>query len=305
TKKETEEKSEEKRLEDVSTVRDFLEVFTEDLPGLPHMRQVEFQIDLVPSSAHVARAPYRLAPSELQELSTQLQELSDKGFIRPSSLPWGAPVLFVKKKDGSFWMCINYHKLNKLTVKNRYPLLRIDDLFDQLQGSRVYSKIDLRSGYHQLRVREEDIPKTAFKIRYSHYDEEEHAEHLKSILELLKKEELYAKVSKCEFWLSKPMTKLTQKNVKFDWSEKAEAIFQLLKQKLCSAPILALPEGSENFVVYCDASRKGVGRSFDAKGENTQVEAIKEENYGTKDLCGMIKKLEPHADGTLCLRNRS
>ncbi|GKE85145.1 hypothetical protein Tco_1558887 [Tanacetum coccineum] len=183
--KETEDKLKEKRLEDVPTVRDFLEVFPEDLPGLPPTRQLKFQIDLVPSAAPVTRAPYRLAPSELQELSTELQELSDKGFIRPSSSPWGAPVLFVKKKDGSFRMCIDYFELNKLTVKNRYPLPRIDDLFDLLKGSRVYSKIDLRSGYHQLRSKEE------------------HAEHLKLISELLKKEELYAKFSKCDFWLSK------------------------------------------------------------------------------------------------------
>ncbi|GJT12163.1 putative reverse transcriptase domain-containing protein, partial [Tanacetum coccineum] len=132
TKKETEDKSKVKRLEDVLTVRDFPEVFPEDFPGLPPIRQVEFQIDLVPGAAPVARAPYRLAPSELQELSTQLQELSDKGFIRPSSSPWGAPLLFVKKKDGSFRMCIDYRELNKLTVKNRYPLPRINDLFDQL-----------------------------------------------------------------------------------------------------------------------------------------------------------------------------
>ncbi|GKC13031.1 putative reverse transcriptase domain-containing protein [Tanacetum coccineum] len=170
TKKETEDESEEKRLEDVPTIRDFPEVFPEDLPGLPPSRQVEFQIDLVPGVAPVARAPYRLAPTELQELSTQLQELSDKGFIRPSSSPWGAPVLFVKKKDGSFRMCIDYCELNKLTVKNRYPLPRIDDLFDQLQGSRVYSKIDLRSGYHQLRVRGEYILKIAFRTRYGHYE---------------------------------------------------------------------------------------------------------------------------------------
>ena len=182
----------------------------------------------------------------MKELSEQLQELTDRGFIRPSTSPWGAPVLFVKKKDGSMRMCIDYRGLNKLTIKNRYPLPRIDDLFDQLQGSSVYSKIDLQSGYHQLRVREEDIPKTAFRTRYGHYEfqvmpfgltnalvvfmdlmnrvckpyldkfvivfiddiliysrnEEEHAKHLRIILELLKTEKLYAKFSKCEFWIS-------------------------------------------------------------------------------------------------------
>ncbi|GJY26176.1 putative reverse transcriptase domain-containing protein [Tanacetum coccineum] len=156
--------------EDIPVVREFPEVFPEDLPGLPPVRQVEFQIDLIPGATPVARAPYRLAPSEMQELSNQLQELADRGFIRPSTSPWGAPVLFVKKKDGSFRMCIDYRELNKLTVKNRYPLPRIDDLFDQLQGLSVYSKIDLRSGYHQLRVRDEDIPKTAFRTRYGHYE---------------------------------------------------------------------------------------------------------------------------------------
>ncbi|GJY31593.1 hypothetical protein Tco_0415088 [Tanacetum coccineum] len=136
-----EKKLDEKRLEDILVVREFPEVFLEDLPGLPPVRQVEFQIDLIPGTTLVARAPYRLAPSEMQELSNQLQELSDRGFIRPSTSPWGAPVLFVKKKDGSFRMC-----------------------------SSVYSKIDLRSGYHQLRVRDEDIPKTAFRTRYGHYE---------------------------------------------------------------------------------------------------------------------------------------
>ncbi|GJR20242.1 putative reverse transcriptase domain-containing protein [Tanacetum coccineum] len=305
TTNEVEDKSEKKRLEDVPIVRDFPEVFPEDLSGLPPTRQVEFQIDLIPGAAPVARAPYRLAPSEMKELLEQLKELSNKGFIRPSSSPWGAPVLFVKKKDGSFRMCIDYRELNKLTVKNRYPLPRIDDLFDQLQGSSVYSKIDLRSGYHQLRVREEDIPKIAFKTRYGHYEfqvmpfgltnapavfmdlmnrvckpyldkfvivfiddiliysknKQEHEEHLKLILELLKKEELYAKFSKCDYGfpentvylglagyyrrfiegfskIAKPMTKLTQKKVKFEWGDKQEAAFQLLKQKLCSAPIL-------------------------------------------------------------------
>nr|GEW98942.1 putative reverse transcriptase domain-containing protein [Tanacetum cinerariifolium] len=243
TTKMIKDESEEKRLEDVPIVRDFSKVFPEDLPGLPPTRQMEFQIDLIPGAAPVAPAPYRLAPSEIKELSDQLQELSNKGFIRPSSLPWGALVLFVKKKDGSFRMCIDYQELNKLTVKNRYPLSRIDDLFDQLQGSSIYSKIDLRSGYHQLRVRKADIPKTTFRTRYGHYEfqvmsfgltnapaifmdlmnrvckpyldkfvivfiddiliysknEQELEEHLKLILELLKKEKLYAKLLKCEF----------------------------------------------------------------------------------------------------------
>ncbi|GJY35118.1 putative reverse transcriptase domain-containing protein [Tanacetum coccineum] len=162
-----ERKSDEKRLEEIPVVREFLEVFPEDLPGLPPIRQIEFQIHLIPRVTPVAQVPYRLAPSEMQELFDQLQELAYRGFIRPSTSPWGAPVLFVKKKYGSFRMCIDYWELNKLTIKNRYPLPKIDDLFDQLQGSGVYSKIDLRSGYHQLRVRDEDIPKTAFRTRYA------------------------------------------------------------------------------------------------------------------------------------------
>ncbi|KAJ9544966.1 hypothetical protein OSB04_024673 [Centaurea solstitialis] len=159
-----------KRIQYIPVVREFPEVFPEELPGLPPYRQVEFHIDLVPKAAPVAKSPYRLAPSEMQELSNQLQELLDKGFIRPSSSPWGAPVLFVKKKDGSLRMCIHYRELNKLTIKNRYPLHRIDDLFDQLQGASFFSKIDLRSGYHQLRVHEKDVHKTAFRTRYGHYE---------------------------------------------------------------------------------------------------------------------------------------
>nr|GEW59737.1 putative reverse transcriptase domain-containing protein [Tanacetum cinerariifolium] len=347
TSKKAKDKLEEKRLEDVPIVREFPEVFPEDLPGLPPARQVEFQIDLVPGVSPVARAPYRLAPAEMQELSTQLQELSDKGFIRPSSSPWGAPVLFVKKKDGSFQMCIDYRELNKLTVKNRYPLLRIDDLFDQLQGSRVYSKIDLRSGYHQLRVQEEDIPKTAFRTRYGHYEfqvmpfgltnapavlmglmnrvcksyldrfvivfiddiliysknRKDHEGHLKLILKLLKEEEFYTKFSKCEFWLSK-------KNVKFDWGEKAEAAFQLLKQKLCSAPILALPKGSENFVVYYDASYKGLGAVLMQKEKviayaSRQLKVYKK-NYTTHDqelgaVVFALKMWKHYLYGTKCV----
>ncbi|GJX21348.1 putative nucleotidyltransferase, ribonuclease H [Tanacetum coccineum] len=473
TVKENKDKSNEKRLEDVPT------------------------IDLVPGAAPVARAPYRFSTRQEEELSTQLQELSEtKGFYKTKFLTLGSSDFVCQKKDDSFRMCIDYRELNKIIVKNRYPLPRINDLFDQLQGSSVYSKIDLRSGYHQLRVRDEDILKTAFRTRYGHYEfqvmpfgltnaptvfmdlmnrvcrpyldkfvivfiddiliysktKEEHDVHLRLILELLKKEELYAKFSKCDFWLSKvqflghvidsegihvdhakvesikgwespktpteihqflglagyyprfiegfseiakPMTKLTQKSVKFNWGEKEETAFQTLKQKLCSAPILALPEGSENFVVYCDASHKGlgavlmqkqkviayasrqlkiheknytthdlelgvvvfalkmwrhylygtkyvvftdhkslqhildqkelnmmqrrcrpkplrvralvmtIGLNLPARILNAQIEGRKEENYGTEDLHGMIKNLEPHADGTLCLKNRS
>nr|GEU35819.1 putative reverse transcriptase domain-containing protein [Tanacetum cinerariifolium] len=243
--------------------KNFTEVFPEDLPGLTLARPVEFQIDLIPGAAPVARAPYRLAPSEMKELSEQLQELSDKGFIRPSSSPLGSPVLFVKKKE----ICIDYRELNKLIVKNRYPLPRIDDLFDQLQGSIIYSKINLRSGYHQLR------------------NEKEHKEQLKAILELLKKEELYAKFSKCEFWISKVQflshvinSRAYLKRIKFDWGEKEENAFQLIKHKLCSAPILALPEGSEDFVVYCDASHKGLGKAnvvSDALSRKERIEPLR------------------------------
>ncbi|GJT40337.1 putative reverse transcriptase domain-containing protein [Tanacetum coccineum] len=373
------EKSKLSKLSIISCTKTQKYIKKEDFPGLPPTRQVEFQIDLVPGVAPVARAPYRLSPTKLQELSTQLQELSNKGFIRPSSSPWGAPIL-------------------------------IDELFDQLQGSRVYSKIELRSGYHQLRVREEDIPKTALRTHYGHYEfqvmpfgltnaptifidlmnrvckpyldklviifiddiliysksKEEHAEHLKLILELLKKEELYAKFSKCEFWLSKVQFLghvIDSEGIHMD-PAKIESI------KDC-APILALPEGSENFMVYCDASRKGLGAVlmqrekrhylYDTKcvvftdhkslqhildqkelnmrlrrwlellsdydceiryhpgkanvvadalsrkerNKPLRVEARKEGNYGTEDLGGMIKDLEPRADGTLCLRNRS
>ena len=154
----------------IREVRDFPDIFPEELLGLPPQRQVEFRIDLVPGATPVAKSPYRLAPAEMQEISSQLNELHQKGFIRPSFSPWGSSVLFVKKKDGSFRMYIDYRELNKLTVKNRYPLPRIDDLFDQLQGANYFSKIDLRSRYHQLQVLEGDIPNTAFRTRYGHYE---------------------------------------------------------------------------------------------------------------------------------------
>ncbi|KAD3640990.1 hypothetical protein E3N88_30213 [Mikania micrantha] len=337
---------EERRIEDVPIVNEYLDVFPEELPGLPPDRQVEFRIDLLPGTAPIARAPYRLAPSEMQELMKQLQEMLEKGLIRPSSSPWGAPV----------------------TVKNRYPLPRIDDLFDQLQGSSYFSKIDLRSGYHQVRVNEEDVPKTAFRTRYGHYEflvmpfgltnapavfmdlmnrvckpyldkfiivfiddilvysrtKQEHEGHLRMLLELLRQEKLYAKFSKCEFWLrevqfmrhvindkgiqvdptkveavmrrfiqdfsniASPLTSLTQKNIKFVWGQKQEEAFQILKQKLSSAPILALPNGSNDFVVYCDASANGLGCVL-MQRNNVIAYASRqlkrhEANYATHDL---------------------
>jgi hypothetical protein len=215
------------------------------LPGLPPERDVEFVIELKPSIAPISRRSYRMPPNELAELKTQLQDLLEKGFIRPSSSPWGCPAIFVKNKDQTLRMCVDYRPLNEVTIKNKYPLPWIDILFDQLTGARVFSKIDLRSGYHQIRIRLEDIPKTAFTTRYGLFEylvmsfgltnapahftylmnsvfmpeldkfvvvfiddiliysknEEEHAKHLRIVLTRLKEHQLYAKFSKCAFWL--------------------------------------------------------------------------------------------------------
>ncbi|XP_074322839.1 uncharacterized protein LOC141659812 [Apium graveolens] len=323
-------------------------------------REIEFAIDLEPGTEPVSKAPYRMAHVEIKELARQLQELLEKGVIRPSVSPWGAPVLFVKKKDGSMRLCIDYRELNKLTIKNKYPLPRIDDLFDQLKGAKYFSKIDLRSGYHQLKIKPEDIPKIAFRTRYGHYEflvmsfgltnapaafmdlmnrifkeyldkfvivfiddiliysktEEDHAEHVRTDLEILRKKKLYAKLSKCEFWLQEvqflghivsnegikvdpikieaimnwerprtptevrsflglagyyrrfvqnfsriatSLTKLTRKNEKFIWNDKCEESFQELKRRLITAPVLSLPDDQGNFVIYSDASHKGLG----------------------------------------------
>nr|GEX21448.1 putative reverse transcriptase domain-containing protein [Tanacetum cinerariifolium] len=163
-------KADEKRLDNIRIVLDFPKVFSDDLTGLPLAREIKFFIDLIPGALLVVKSPYRLAPSEMLELSNQLKELQEKGFIQPSHSPWGAPILFVKKKDGALRMCIDYKELNKLIIKNCCPLPRIDDLFDQLQGACCFSNIDIGSGYHQLRVREEDIPKTAFRTCYRHFE---------------------------------------------------------------------------------------------------------------------------------------
>nr|GFA48063.1 putative reverse transcriptase domain-containing protein [Tanacetum cinerariifolium] len=277
--------------------------------------EIKFRIELIPGAVPIAKSPYHLTPSELEELSGQLKEQQEKGFIRPSSSPWGAPVLFVKKKNSSFRMCIDYRELNKLTVKNRYSLPRIDDLFDQLQGSQFFSKIDLRSGYHQLRVHEDDILKTAFKTHYGHFEftvmpfgltkapavfmdlmnrvcrpyldkfvivfindiliyyktREEHVEHLTLVLELLKKEKLYAKFSKCEFWLREVQFLghvINGNGIHVDPSK-----IKTLKEKFCNAPVLALPDGPKDFVVYCDTSGIGLGCVY-CKKANVVADAL-------------------------------
>ncbi|XP_076912208.1 uncharacterized protein LOC143570440 [Bidens hawaiensis] len=292
------------KLEDVPVVREFPDVFPDDLYDVPQDRQIEFQIDLIPGAKPVAKAPYRLAPSEMKELWTQLQDLLDKGFIRLSISPWGAPVLFVKKKDGSMRMCIDYRELNKLTVKNKYPLPRIDDLFDQLQGASWFSRIDLRSGYHQLKVREQDIPKTTFRTRYGHYEFLVMSFGLTNapttFMDLMNRVQFLghminpsgimvdpAKLEDVMKWnpptsaseirsflglagyyrrfiqnfskIASSLTKLTKKGAKFEWGSDQEKAFHELKQRLTQAPVLALPDGTEDLVVYSDASSLGLG----------------------------------------------
>ena len=378
-----------KELSMIPVVAEFPDVFPGELPGLPPKRAVEFVIDLAPGVSPISKAPYRMAPAELKELKSQLEELLQAGFIRPSTSPWGAPVLFVKKKDGSLRLCIDYRQLNQVTVKNRYPLPRIDDLFDQLKTAGIFSKIDLRSGYHQLRVKESDIQKTAFRTRYGHYEflvmpfgltnapaafmslmntvfheyldkfiivfvddilvysnnEEDHGKHLSIALQVLRENQLFAKLSKCDFWLKEvnflghvvskagvavdpskvravtdwpqpksvtdirsflglagyyrkfikdfslvasPMTKLTRKGVKFEWSNKCEESFQSLKKSLTTAPVLTIPNGNEGFVVFSDASLVGLGCVLMQDGKVVAYASrqlkIHEQNYATHDL---------------------
>ncbi|GKB59036.1 putative reverse transcriptase domain-containing protein [Tanacetum coccineum] len=347
-----------KKQEEIVVVRDFLEVFPDDLSGLSPIREIEFWIELIPEATPVAKSPYRLAPSELEELSGQLKELQDKGFIRPSSSPWGAPVLFIKKKDVSFRMCIDYRELNKLAVKNRYSLPKIDNLFDQLQGSQFFSKIDLRSGYHQLRVHEDDIPKTTFRTRYGHFEftvmpfgltnapaifmdlmnrvcrpylDKFVIVFIDDILIYSKTQEEHflghvingngihvnpSKIKAVKNWkaprtpsevrlflgldgyyrrfienfskIAKSLTILTRKCKTFDWGEEQELKFQTLKDKLCNAPVLALPDRPKDFLVYYDASGIGLGCVLMQRGKviayvSRQLK-IHEEKYTTHDL---------------------
>lgn len=377
------------KLEDIPVVQEFSDVFPDDLPSMPPDRDIMFLIDLVPGTAPISKRPYRMPANELAEMKKQIEELRSKGYIRPSSSPWGAPVLFVKKKDNSMRMCVDYRSLNEVTIKNKYPLPRIDDLFDQLKGASVFSKIDLRSGYHQLKIRPEDIPKTAFTTRYGLYEftvmsfgltnapayfmnmmnkvfiefldkfvvvfiddilvysknEEEHENHLRLILGKLRENQLYAKFSKCEFWLSqvaflghivsaggvavdpakveavmdwkqpksvtevrsflglagyyrrfiegfsklaRPMTQLLKKEKKFEWTDACEESFQELKTRLVSAPVLVLPDIHKDFVIFCDASRQGLGCVLMQEGKAVSYASRQlrphEGNYPTHDL---------------------
>ncbi|TYK14495.1 putative polyprotein [Cucumis melo var. makuwa] len=252
--------------EDVPVVNEYLDVFPADLSGLPPNREVEFTIELLAGTTPISQAPYRMAPSKLKELKVQLQELVDKGYIRSSVSPWGAPVLFVKKKDGTLRLCIDYRQLNKVTIRNKYPLPRIDDLFDQLRGAVVFSKIDLRSGYHQLKVRESDIPKTAFRT-------------VGGVSVDPKKVEVVVN------W-ERPASAI--ENAKFEWSDKCEQSFQELKKRLVIEPILTLPVTEKEYVIYCDASRQGLGCVLMQEGKiiaYTSRQLKKHEcNYPTHDL---------------------
>ncbi|KAA0060263.1 ty3-gypsy retrotransposon protein [Cucumis melo var. makuwa] len=335
-------------------------LLSQELLGLPPHREIKFAIELEPGTVPIFRAPYRMAPAELKELKVQLQELLDKGFIRPSVSPWGAPVLFVKKKDGSMRLCIDYRELNKVTVKNRYPLPRIDDLFDQLQGATMFSKIDLRSGYHQLRIKDGDGPKTAFRSRYRHYEfivmsfgltnalavfmdlmnrvfrefldtfvivfiddiliysktEAEHEELLRHVVSKAGVSVDPAKIEAVTSWprpstvsevrsflglagyyrrfvenfsrITTPLTQLTRKGAPFFWSKTCEDSFQNLKQKLVTAPVLTVPDGSGSFLIYSDASEKGLGCVLMQQGKvvayaSRQLKSH-EHNYPTHDL---------------------
>ncbi|KAL5773478.1 hypothetical protein ACOSQ2_013402 [Xanthoceras sorbifolium] len=237
----------EARLEDISVVREFPDVYPEDLLGLPPDREVEFQIELAPETEPISKAPYRMAPSEMKELKVQIKELLNKGFVKPSSPPWGALVLFVKNKD----------------------------------GTRVFSKIDLRSGYHQLKTREEDVPKIAFKTRYGHYEFlimpfgltnapvafidlmnrvfRSYLDQFVIIRSFLGLAGYYRKFVEGFSRIATPLTKLTRKEEKFVWSEACQQSFDELKRRLTSAPVLTLPSGKDGFTVYCDASRQGLG----------------------------------------------
>ncbi|KAA3470519.1 DNA/RNA polymerases superfamily protein [Gossypium australe] len=254
----------------------YSDVFPEELSGLPPIREVEFGIDLLPGTTPISIALYKMTPTELKELKSQLQELADRGFARPSFSPWGAPVLFVKKKDGTMRMCIDYRQLNKVTIKNKYPLPRIDDLFDQLKGATIFSKIDLRSGYYQLRVKDLDIPKTAFRMSFlghivsasgirvdsskiSAILDWKPPKNVSEVRSFLGLPGYYRRFVKGFSMIATPITILLQNEVRFEWSDKCQKSFDQLKALLTKALVLTQPESGKEFVIYSDASLNGLG----------------------------------------------
>jgi hypothetical protein len=379
---------------------------------MPPDRDIEFVIELKPGTTPIYKTPFSMTTPELAELKEHIKELLEKGIIRPSSSLWGAPMIFVPEKDGTQRLCMDYRALNEVIIKNKYPLPRIDDLFNQLRGACVFSKNDLRSGYHQLRVRECDISKIEFVSRYGLYEfmvmsfgltnaaayfmymmnkvfmeyldkfvvvfiddiwvyswSEE--EHLHLVLQKLRDHKLYAKLSKCEFWLkqvaflghviskgeisvdpskvqdmlswkaptsvsdirsflglagyyqrfiegfskiSKPMTKLLEKDKQFEWTPACEASFQELKNRLTTAPVLVMPNMEKPFSIYCDASGQGLGCVLMQDGHVVAYASRhlrkQEVNYPTHDLelaamvralkiwrhCLMGKRCELHTD---------
>ncbi|GJT69703.1 putative reverse transcriptase domain-containing protein [Tanacetum coccineum] len=269
-------KADEKKLDDIQVVRDFPEVFPDDLSGLPPVREIEFRIDLIPGASPVVKSPYRLAPSEMLELSNQLKELQEKGFIRPSHSPWGAPVLFVKKKDGAMRMCIDYRELNKLTIKNRYPLPRIDDLFDQLQEVQFLGHVVNHDGIHVDPSKVESV---------KNWKTPESSTEIRSFLGLAG---YYRRFIENFSKIAKPLTLLTQKNKTYVWGNEQDEAFRILKEKLCNAPVLALPDGPDDFVVYCDASKQGFGSVLMQRGKVIAYASRQlkkhEKNYTTHDL---------------------
>ncbi|KAA0032783.1 putative Retrotransposon protein [Cucumis melo var. makuwa] len=286
-------------------------LLNQELLGLPPRREIEFVIELEPGTVPISRALYRIAPVELKELKVQLQELLDKGFIRLSVLPWDAPALFVKKKDGSMRLCIDYRELNKVIVKNKYHFPRIDDLFDQLQGATVFSMIDLRSGYHQLRIKDSDVLKTNFRSRYGRYEFIVMSFGLTNapavFMDLMNKvfkdfldtfvtvfiddiliysktkteheehlcmvlENLRANKLYAKFSKSTPLTQLTRKGASIFWSKACEDSFQNLKQKLVTILVLTIPDGSGSFIIDSDSSRKGLGCVLMQQGKANVVD---------------------------------
>ena len=297
-------------LEKIPVVREFPEVFREELPGIPLEREVDLSIETVPRIAPMSRAPYRMALAELKELKVQLQEVLDKGFVRPSVSPLGAPVLFVKKKDDTLRMCIDYRKINKVTVKNKYPLPRIEDLFDRLKGAGVFSKVDLRSRYYQLREKKlyAKLSKYDFWLKeVSFLDHIVSAEGVRvdptnieavvnwkpprnvtEVRSFLGLAGYYRRFVRDFSVIASPLTKLLRKGIKFEWTDRCQTSFEQLKSMLVEAPVLTQLTSGKEYTLYSDASGIGLGCVLMQDGKVVAYASRQlkphEQNYPTHDL---------------------